>query len=241
MMNLIRSKTPMLMAAIAMALSFSAVGCTDEDKPNTPAERLLQVAKDSNGKLDNLIDRHTVITNDTVVEILGPVYDASIEVNDEVGGWQDQPATDEYMRHELDTFRIAGLELNHLLEHLAAVGFAAGSAEQCEADPSPTPTPTDGSGGSGGSGVPPTRTTTGGYGTTTSNTALDLALGSSQYGWRYACYTGCTAAAALCAAGCTALIVPPLTPLSVGIVACYAACAAASGACVAECSMLKCW
>ncbi len=242
MMNLTRIKTPMFMAAIAMALSVSAAACTDDDQPNTPAERLLQVTKDSNSKLDGLIDKHTVITNDTVVDILGPVYDASAEVNDEVVGWQEQPATDGYMRSELETFRIAGLELNHLLDHLAAVGFAAGSAEQCDAtptpspNPSPTPDPSPTPNPSPGPGPTPPRTTV-----ATSNVLLDSALGSSQYGWRYACYAGCTAVAAACAAACTALVIPPLTIASPAIVACYAACATASGACVNECSQLKCW
>jgi hypothetical protein len=219
----IRSKIATTLAMLAVLATVAATGCTNDD--GTPAERLLRATKEGNAKLTKLRDDHAVFTTQAVVDVLAPIHAASGDFNAEVLSWQKEPPAETYLTKELDLFRQSSSELDYLLATLDSVGFAVGP-EVCDT----------GSGSAGsGSGTPPVRTAP--------PSSLDDTFGadSAQYGWRYACYAGCTAAAGACAAACTALIVPPLTVASPAIVACYAACATASGACVNECSMLKCW
>lgn len=126
MMSMNRVKTSLMMTALAAVMSI-ATGCADE-KPKTPAEQLLEAAQDGNKRVDNLLGDHAVLTTQIVSETLLPITQASDRFNEEVTGWQQVPADEQYQIHEFEVFQKAGTEIANLSAKLDAEGFALGSA-----------------------------------------------------------------------------------------------------------------
>ena len=109
MMSMNRVKTSLMMTALAAVMSI-ATGCADE-KPKTPAEQLLEAAQDGNKRIDNLLGDHAVLTTQIVSETLLPITQASDRFNEEVTGWQQVPADEQYQIHEFEVFQKAGTEI----------------------------------------------------------------------------------------------------------------------------------
>lgn len=231
MMNMNRTKSTMLMAAIAAAMTFSAMGCTDE-APKTPAEQLLQAAQDGNKRIDTLLKNHEVLTTQIVSETLSPIDKAGEVFNAELISWQDAPADAAYLEHELATYQKASVEIANLTAKLDAEGFALGAV------------------GSGGSGSGSAGCTGEDCGCDTVVADPDIATPERQAGtedpagiagltekvyWkRLACRAACGAAQALCSAACGPIVVGGVTvPLAV---ACVAACGVAGGLCQEACA-----
>ena len=238
MMILNRTKSSMMMAAIAAVMTFAAIGCT-EDEPKTPAEQLLQAAQDGNKRIDALLAHHEVLTSQIVSETLAPIDTATAKFNAEVTSWQDNTKVDPKRQgHEIDVYTKAGSEIANLTAKLSAEGFAltagsdscgsGGSGSDCGCDTVTTPTPT-----------PPTTTPPGGgSGSAAARVAVaddtdEIMITQTVYWKRYLCKGACGTAQVACTVACGPIFVGGVTVPAA--VACVLGCTLLGALCQDAC------
>lgn len=231
-----RNSKLVLMFAILVG---SAACATTDDDPTTPAQHLVDVTRAANRSVDAMKAEGAVFTPRVMMEVVGPVEQAALAASDDLAAWRDLQPSAEYMAGENLLMRQASVEMKDLMAKLdvhVPVANADGSYSVAETCDVPTEDPID--------EVPIADEPAAPIGgTATIDTRLDATFpdGDVPFWGTALCRAACATAQVACQAACASLIVPPLTPLSPGIIACMAACVTGGALCQGGCNNCKTW